>query len=58
MTVVKDFIGGIANKWLEDNIKKSFGKSIEKTNMYIARVLWVEDHDPDPDLPRRGFASG
>lgn len=47
MTIVKDFIGSIHNKWMEDNIRKGFGKTLDSDYTYIARVLQVTDVDKD-----------
>ena len=39
MTVIKDFIGSIHNRWLEQNLRQSFGKlALDSSDTYIARI--------------------
>ena len=55
MTVVKDFVSGLANQWLQENIRSGFGKPLKGEVLFVARVLAVEGGlDPDPSEPQAG----
>ena len=49
--MARNFIGGIAESWLKNNIIRGFGREPNKTYSYIARVLEVYTNDPEPGNP-------